>query len=262
MLPPKSFAPVWRFFFLGLATGLGYVASAHAQDRLVFKDNHVQEGKVTGMSGNSVMINLTTTSGAPGQIGFDLGLLSRVDAAPPSTFQAGMTAYAAGDWDKAIAALKPIAEQFRGLPTSWAQQVQATLGDIYVEKNDLVRAEEAYNDYRKLYPSAGGNSLRFNLGQARIALARNNAALAKRQLDPMIQAALKNPVDVPRSDAAAYGQAFYLLGQLQEQQGKVEDALQNYLRTVTLFYQDAPITARAQKSADLLRATHKDLSTP
>ena len=262
MLPPESPARFWLSVVAGLALGLVNAGSAFAQDRLVFKDNHVQEGKVTGMSGNSVMVNLTNASGAPGQIGFDLGLLSRVDAAPPPAFQAGMAAYSSSEWDKALAALKPIAEQFRGLPTPWAQQAMATLGDIYVEKNDLVRAEVAYNDYRKLYPSTGGNSLRFGLGQARIALARKDLAGAKRQLDPITQAALKNPVDVTRSDAAAYGQAFFLLGQLEEQQGNPQGALQDYLRTVTLFYQDEPVAARAQKNADTLRATHKDLSAP
>ncbi len=247
--------------WLALGFGAGLLASAaSAQDRLVFKDNHVQEGKVTGMTGNSVMVNLTTTSGAPGQIGFDLNLLNRVEAAPPPTFQAGNAAYAAGDWDKALSIFRPITEQFRALPTDWARQAFAVLGDIYVEKNDVVRAEGAYNDFRKLYP--GGNSLHFNLGQARIAFARANDAAARQQLDPIVAAALKNPTGVSRTDNAAYGQAFYLLGQLQEKDGQPADALQDYLRIVTVYYQDSGTTARAQQRADALRAAHKDLTAP
>ncbi len=246
-----------------LIAGLGawfLVSVASAQDKLFFKDNHAQEGKVTGMTGNSVMINLTTTSGAPGQIGFDLSLLTRVEAAPPPTFQAGNAAYAAGDWDKALAIFKPITEQFRALPTDWARQSFAVLGDIYIEKNDLVRAESAYSDFRKLYP--GSSSLRFGLGQARIAMAQVNFPAARQQLEPIVAAALKNPTEVSRADGVAYGQAFYLLGQLQEKEGQPADALQDYLRTVTLFYQDAPTTVRAQQRADALRAAHKDLSVP
>lgn len=235
-------------------------SNVSAQDKLIFKDNHVQEGKVTGMTGNSVMVNLTTASGAPGQIGFDLGLLSRVDAAPPASFQAGNAAYAAGDWDKALAAFKPITDQFRGLPTEWARQAFAMLGDIYIEKNDMVRAESAYNDFHKLYP--GGSSLRFSLGQARIALARTNGPAARQQLDPIVNAALKNPTEISRADGAVYGQAFFLLGQLQEKEGKPVDALDDYLRTVTLYYQDATTAARAQQRADALRTAHKDLSVP
>ena len=246
---------------LGL-TWLVAVGTARAQDRLIFKDNHVQEGKVTSVNNGTVLISLNSASGAAGQIGFDLRLLNRVEVAPPSAFQTGMAAYAAGQWDQALAALKPLVDQFHGLPTAWAQQACATLGDLYVEKNDLVRAQVAYNDYQRLYPATGGNSLRFNLGQARLALARNDLAPARQQLDAITSLALKDPTDASPADSAAYGQAFYLLGQLQEHQGQTQEALVDYLRTVTLFYQDPTTTARAQKSADSLRTAHKDLVAP
>ena len=244
-------------FYLGACV---LASTAGAQDRLIFVDKHVQEGKITGVSGNSVMVNLTSAAGAPGQIGFDLGLLSRVDAAPPAAFQRGNAAYAAGDWDKALSAIKPITEQFRGLPADWARQAFAMLGDIYIEKNDVVRAEAAYNDFRKLYP--GGNSLRFSVGQARVAIARANDAAARRQIDPIIAVALRDPADVSRADGAAYGEAFFLLGQLQEKEGKLSDALEDYLRVVTLYYQDAATSARAQGRADALRAARKGLAAP
>ena len=259
MFPLRSPALPARVLALCLGAW-GLASTGCAQDRLVFADKHVQEGKVTGMNGDSVMVNLTTASGAPGTIGFDLSLVSRVDAAAPPSYAAGLAAYAAGDWNKALASIKPIADQFRGLPTDWARQSFAMLGDIYIEKNDLVRAEGAYNEYRKLYP--GGTSLRFNLGQARIALARSNPAAARQQLEPIVAAALKNPAEVSRADGTAYGHAFYLLGQLQEKEGRLPDALQDYLSTVTLYYQDAATASRAQARADALRAAHKELTVP
>ena len=240
------------------ASGIG---TASAQDRLVFKDGHIQEGKITGVNGNTVLIDVATSSGT-GHAGFDLGLVSRVDAAPPPAFQAGSAAYAAGQWDRALAAWKPLVDGFHGLPTDWARQATGALGDLYVEKNDLPRAEAAYNDFRRLYPGGGGNLLRANVGQARIAFARNNAAQARQQIEPILQAALKNPAAVPPLDGAAYGQAFYLSGQLHEQERDYQGALEDYLRTVTLFYQDAETAARAQKNADALRAAHKDVSVP
>ena len=259
MSSPRLFELSARPFALCLCAWI-LASTAFAQDRLVFADKHVQEGKVTGMSGNSVTMTITTPTGAPGQVGFDLGLISRVEAAPPPTIQAGNAAYAAGDWDKALSVFKPITDQFRGLPTDWARQAFAVLGDIYIEKNDVARAENAYNDYRKLYP--GGNSLRFSLGQARIAMTRSNNAAAHQQIDPIITNALKNPADVSHADGAAYGQAFYLLGQLQEKEGKPAAALEDYLRTVTLYYQDGATAIRAQGRADALRAAHKDLAAP
>ena len=237
-------------------------AKMSAQDRLVFRDNHVQDGKITGMNGNTVMVSVATASGTTGQIGFDLGLISRVEATPPPAFQTASAAYTAGQWDKALAALKPLVDQFHGLPTDWARQATGMLGDVYIEKNDVARAEAAYNDFRRLYPGGAGNTLRANLGQARISFAKNNAAQARQQLEPITQAALKSPAEVSQLDGAAYGQAFYLSGQLHEQEGNFQAALEDYLRTVTLFYQDGEATVRAQKSADALRAAHKDVSVP
>ena len=145
------------------------------------------------MNGNTVLINVATSTGGTGQLGFDLGLISRIDAPAPPAFQAGYAAYTAGEWDKALASLKPLVAQFHGLPTDWARQATGILGDVYVEKNDLTNAEAAYNDFRRLYPGGAGNTLRATLGQARIAFARNNVAAARQGLEPIKQAALKRP---------------------------------------------------------------------
>lgn len=231
--------------------------AVHAQDRLVFKDSHVEEGKVVGMSNGSVAIQV-----AAGQLTYNLSLLARVEVAPPPAFKSGYAAYQAGEWDKALAALKPIVDQFKGLPTPWASQATAALGDIYIEKNDVSKAAAAYNDYRTLYPGGPGNDLRMNVAQARIAFAQNNLPAAEKQLQPIRDAGLKKPAEVTRTEGAAYGQACYLLGQIEERQGSYQAALVDYLRTVTLFYQDPSVTARAQKSADALRAAHQGVYAP
>ena len=251
-------------FFPPLAVILavtGMAGAGRAQDRIYFKDNHVQDGRLTGMNGNTVLMSIAAGSGS-GQIGFDLGLIARVDAASPPAFAAGYAAFQAGEWDKALAALKPIADQYHGLPTEWARQALSALGDAYLEKNDLVRAEAAYNDYRRYYPQGAGNGLRGNLAQARLAFAKKDAAAAKQRLGPITQAALKSPTQISSIDSAAYGQAFYLMGQLQEKGGAYQEALEDYLRTVTVFYQDKTAAAGAQKNADALRAAHKELAVP
>ena len=153
--------------------------------------------------------------------------------------------------------LQPVADGFRGLPTDWARQAAALLGDLFVEKGDLARAEAAYADYAKFYGGgAGGGSARTQVGLARLALARGDFAGAKARLEPVATAALKNPVNLPSADAAAAGQACLLLGQIAEKLGDVSGALTHYLRTVTLFYEDRAAVAAAQKAADSLRAAH------
>lgn len=246
---------------LTLLAGWLLASPAWAQDRVYFKDNRVQEGRVIGMNANTVLMTIAAGAG-PGQIGFDLGLIARVDAAPPAAFPAGYAAYQAGEWDKAVAALKPIADQFHGLPTEWARQALSALGDAYLEKGDLARAEAAYKDFRKYYPLGAGNGLRGNLARARLAFARKDAAGARQRLTPITQAALKTPTQISPADSAAYGQAFYLMGQLEEKDGAYQAALQDYLRTVTVFYQDKNAAAGAQKNADALRAAHKEIAVP
>ena len=237
------------------------IATVRAQDRLDFKNSPPQAGKIVGMRDGSVLIDVALANGS-GQMSYNLGLLSRVVMAPPAAFSSGVAAAQAGNWDRALADLKPLVDQFRGLPTDWAQQAAGLLGDLYVEKKDLGKAEAAYNDYRRLYPEAPDGALRVSVGQARIAFARNNAAQARQQLQGVTQAALKNPALVTRAEGAAYGQAFYLLGQMQEQEHSDAPALESYLRTVTLFYQDNAAATRAQQSADALRSTHPGLTAP
>jgi hypothetical protein len=49
-----------------------------------------------------------------------------------------------------------------------------------------------------------------------------------------------------------YGQAFYLMGLIHEHEGNLPAALQDYLRTVTLFFEDPATTAKARERADFL----------
>ena len=262
------FPPRFRFFFrtvsaVSAACGLWWLglSAALAQDRLDLKNGTALAGQIVGVRDGNVVINQATSTGT-GQASYNLSLVARVTVATPEAFRAGLAAYQAGSWDKALADLKPLVDQFRGLPVDWAQQAAGLLGDLYLEKKDVAKAEEAYNDYRRFYPGDVAGQLRLSVGQARIAFARNQSAQAKQQLQAITQAALKNPALVTRQDGAVYGQAFYLLGQIQEGERGYQDALQNYLRTVTLFYQDGAVAVRAEKSADALRAAHKDLTVP
>jgi hypothetical protein len=52
------------------------------------------------------------------------------------------------------------------------------------------------------------------------------------------------------------------LAQLEDRHGEYQAALQDDLRAVTLFYQDGALAARAQQSADAIRAAHPEVSVP
>ena len=95
------------------------------------------------------------------------------------------------------------------------------------------------------------------VGLARIAVAKKEFGPAKETLGPIIEEALKAK-NVPRENAFAYSQAFYTMGLINESEGKFQEALENYLRTVTIFYHDPTARAAARKHADDLRAQNKD----
>jgi hypothetical protein len=256
MLPSgKWLALAGLLAFSSLATP----GPAQAQDRLYFKDGHTQDGRIASVGAGQVTLAVNTTSGA-GQMAFDLGLIDHIDSPPPPAWQPGIAAFQARDWDKALGGLRPIVDQYRGLPTDWARQASLALGDVYLEKNQLPQAESAYQAFRAAYP--GSDALHLAVAQARLSMARRDEMKAKAQLEQIRDMGLQHPAQVTRADGAVYGQACFQLAQLEERHNEFQAALQDDLRTVTLFYQDGALAARAQQSADAIRAAHPEVSVP
>ncbi|MEI9893381.1 MAG: hypothetical protein WDN28_05630 [Chthoniobacter sp.] len=92
-------------------------------------------------------------------------------------------------------------------------------------------------------------------------MARQDYETAKQKLEPITDAALKDKVIAP-VNAVAYSQAFLVSGQVKEATGNLPGALEDYLRTVTLFYYDRVAVASAQERADALRAAHPEVTVP
>ena len=53
--------------------------------------------------------------------------------------------------------LAPLAQNFKGLPTIWAQRASALLGEVYLAASQTDKAEAAFADFQKLYPDAGSS---------------------------------------------------------------------------------------------------------
>jgi tetratricopeptide (TPR) repeat protein len=176
---------------------------------------------------------------------------------PPPEYGQGYQAYTAGDLPKALGLIRSVTDRYKGLPTDWAQYATGILGDIYVASGDFAKAEAAYNDFEKLYKIAGGSSPASEVGRARIAVAKKDFATAKSKLEPILTAALQEKI-IPPTKALAYSQAFLVSGQLKEEEGNLPGALEDYLRTVTLFYHDPSAVTAAQQKADALRSRDKD----
>lgn len=239
--------PFHQLLFL-LATSLLFHRAATAQEKIVKTDGTTQDVRITGVSDSAVMVQVSG-----GTIGVPLSTISKVIMPAPADYAEAMTALEAKDYGKALAAAKAVASKFKGLPTDWARQATAMIGDLYVVLNDLPKAEAAYQDFQKTYPGQG--STQTDVGLARIAFSKKNYDAAKQKLEPIKKQALALK-GVPPDGAPAYGKAFCLLGQIEEAQGDYSNALQDYLRTVTLFHGDRTAVAAAQEKADALRKEH------
>jgi hypothetical protein len=133
------------------------------------------------------------------------------------------------------------------------------LGELYIALNDIPKAEEAYNDFKRLYPAGG--SLQSEVGLSRLAIAKKDFDGAKQKITPITEAALKEKAIAP-ANAVAYSQAFLVSGQVKEAAGDFSGALEDYLRTVTVFYHDRVAATTAQERADALRAAHPGVTVP
>ena len=194
---------------------------------------------------------------AQGEISYDLAQIQEVRKAAPPELAKGVAAIEAGNLDEALALIKGISDRYKGLPTPWASDATALVGSIYISLGKLTEAEAAFNEFQRTYPASG--SIATNVGKARIAVERGNLAEARTVAEPLVKDALGKKT-VTRAESQLYGQAFYVLGKVAEGEGKLPEAMENYCRTVAIFYQERAVVTEAQKRIDALR--QKGITTP
>jgi len=249
----SPFLPQQLLFQLVLTLFLLAGSVGFAQDTVIMRTGAQQQFKVLGVSGTNVMVKTQF-----GEQGFPLNQVKEVRlAAVPPQFNAALTAFQAKDYAKALGILQPLMSKWRGLPAPWAEQGTAMLGDIQAELGDLAKAEAAYKHFQQLYP---GSALA-DIGIAAMEVNKKEYAAAMKRLNPVTAKALEEK-NVPYEKALAYSKAFYLSGQAKEAEGDLAGALEDYLRTVTLFYHDRASVALAQEKADALRKANETLIVP
>jgi tetratricopeptide (TPR) repeat protein len=246
---------LFQQLLFGITATLLLVHGVSGQDVVLLQNGTQQAGKVTGSSASGVQI----TIGAGSSITLPMSQVKEVRMNPPAEFFAAQKALEAKNYDAALSALQ-VVNKYKGLPAEWAQQAAGMLGDVLVEKGDLTRAETAYRDYQKLYPGAQG-SIQSDVGMARLDLAKKNFADAKSKLQPIVSKAVEEK-EISRANGLLYSQAFYIMGQVKESEGDFVAALDNYLKTVTIFYQDRAAALLAQEKADALRKAHPLIFIP
>jgi tetratricopeptide (TPR) repeat protein len=194
---------------------------------------------------------------AQGEIAYNLSQIQEVRKAAPPEFAQAQRFIESGELDKALPLMKGIADRYKGLPTQWATEATGTLGNIYISIGKLTEAEAAFNDFQRSYPESG--SVATGVGKARLAAERGNFTEARDIATPLVAEALTKKT-VTRAESQLYGQAYYILGKIAEGEGKLPEAMENYCRTVAIFYQERSVVKEAQNRIDELRK--KGITTP
>jgi tetratricopeptide (TPR) repeat protein len=99
------------------------------------------------------------------------------------------------------------------------------------------------------------------LGQAQIAVAKGEIDKAMELLEPLQQLSVQQE-SVTRSEAGFFARVFYNLGEAHSKTGNLAQALENYLKVSTIFYQDEALADVAAEKARELKEQNPDLHVP
>jgi tetratricopeptide (TPR) repeat protein len=241
----------------GCAILLGSQAMAQTDAILVLRDGSQRPAKVIGMLPGYTSMEITTPDGA-GKLGMSVAQVKEVRMAAPPEMNTALLAFQNKNYDAAIAGLSAVNAKWKGLPASWASQASSMLGLAYLAKGNIAQADQAFREFRKLYPDQTSLA---DVGDGLVSIAKKDYDSAKQKLLPIAEDALKTK-NVTAENALAISQTFLGLGQIAEAEGNYSEALQEYLRTVTLFYHDRAAAAVAQEKADALRKAHEGVTVP
>ena len=215
------------------------------------KTGAVQQGVITGVTASGVGIQLT----AGGSISIPLAQIESVSMAAPLEYNQALQAIAARDIPKASGTIRNVVAKYKGLPVDWAQQAAALAGFLALQSGDMAGAVLAFSEFNKFYPNAPEGKI----GAAAIAAAKKDFPTAKALIAPIVEDALKQK-DVPMTNRFAYSRAMYISGLVKESENDLPGALEDYLRTTTIFYHDTAAVASAQERAEALRK--KNIAVP
>ena len=215
-----------------------------AQDAVVQKDGQRREGQILGLKASAIRIKI-----GPAETTIPMANVASVTMAAPKAYTDALALWQKGDAAKTLPVLGPLVENFIGLPTPWAERACALLGEVYLAASQIDKAEAAFANFQKLYPDAGSS---VDIGLAELAIAKKDYDGARVKLVPIVEKA--KATKLPDSDSSAvYGQALYLLGQVQESSAENAEALENYLLAVTIFHEDQAVVAKATERANALK---------
>lgn len=155
----------------------------------------------------------------------------------------------AGKYAEALPVLKPLAERYMVLPASWVQDVVVAIVRCHTELKQFSEADAVAKKFGECQP-AQVNRVKPFLAVALAGQKKYDEAIAA--LAEVAKTSVGKLVLTP-SEARMFGQAFLTLGDCYAGKGDDKKALECYLTTTVLYYQDEQSARLAQTKADELK---------
>jgi tetratricopeptide (TPR) repeat protein len=221
---------------------LAIVLTASAQDKITLQSG-VQSGAVVKVDFTTVTLRT-----AQGDIAFPRKDIKQIELQKPPEVDAAFKAVEAKKFAEAIPALKAVTDKYLNLNEPWLQQAWATLGDSQAASAQWPAAIETYKKLLELYPQTPlALKARIGLSQGLVNEKKHEDAL--KLLEPAV-APLRKELKVSDQENKFLGTAMIVLGDCYRERGELSTALECYLSTVVLYYQDAEAVRLAQERAE------------
>ena len=155
----------------------------------------------------------------------------------------------AGKYAEAMAVLKPLAEHYMMLPMPWVQDVVVALVRCYTELKQFPQANAIAKAFGEAQPTQL-NRVKPFLAVALAGEKKYDEAITA--LTEVVKASVGKLALTP-AEARMFGQAYLTLGDCFAGKGDDQKALECYLTTTVLYYQDEQSARVAQAKADELK---------
>ncbi len=237
----------YLFCFVGvLAAQILVDVSLQAQDKIYLRRVEAPVvGTVEKVDEASVLLGLNG-----GYTTIQRTNIRAVEISKPITLTAGFKAMEEGKIKEAIQILEPIYTKYRGLSEPWIEEISVHLGESYLTAREWGKAKNLFVEFFKFYPSSVFRDLAIS-GEGKALYSLNQKEDAARLLEGLLVEPEKE-ISVSDEQNRALGKACVTLGHCYLDAKKNEQALEAFLKTMTLYYLDRDAVAEAQYESALL----------
>jgi tetratricopeptide (TPR) repeat protein len=171
----------------------------------------------------------------------------RVELAKTDAADKAEAAFRAGKLQDAMAGYKAILDRYGWLPVTWVEESYVKLGEIQIALKDPTAAKRTFDAFKAAYPKSTLGPL-LDIKYARILLESREADKAVQLVEKTIEPLLKKDA-LTDDQERAMAEGAMIVGDVQAATGKADDALDQYLKVVTLYDVDNDLTAQARLKA-------------